>query len=79
MPRELWIRGAQRCGGVGSGPGRGEETRAHRKVLWVAAPHPRRPLSHTHRPRGALLDLATVRGLAAAAAAPQQQGLLLWL
>lgn len=45
------------------------KTGAHRRGLWVAAPHPVRPLSHTHPPRGALLGLATVRGLAAA---PQQ-------
>lgn len=66
------------CGdSAGSGPDCGEETRAHRREgLWVAAPHPVRPLSHTHPPRGALLDLTTVRGLAAA---PQQKGLLLRL
>lgn len=79
VPRGLWVRGAERCGGAGKRPGRGEKTGAHRRELWVAAPHPMRPLSHTHPPRGALLGLATVRGLAAAAAAPQQQGLLLWL
>lgn len=81
MTRELWIRGAKRCygSGAGRGPGRGEGTEAHRRGLWVAAPRPVRPLSHTHPPRGALLGLATVRGLAAAAADPQQQTLLLWL
>lgn len=79
VPRGLWVRGAERCGGAGKRPGRGEKTGAHRRELWVAAPHPMRPLSHTHPPRGALLGLATVRGLAAAAAAPQQQRLLLWL
>lgn len=60
-------------------PGCGEGTRTHRRALWVVAPHPVRPLSHTHPPRGALLGLATVRGLAVAAAAPQQWGLLFWL
>lgn len=81
MTRELWIRGAKRCygSGAGRGPSRGEGTEAHRRGLWVAAPRPVRPLSHTHPPRGALLGLATVRGLAAAAADPQQQTLLLWL
>lgn len=79
MPRGLWVRGAERCGGAGRRPGRGEKTGAHRRGLWVAAPHPVRLLGHTHPPRGALLGLATVRGLAAAAAAPQQQGLLLSL
>lgn len=81
MPRGLGVRDAERrCGGgAGRGPGREEGTGAHRGGLWVAAPHPVRPLSHTHPPRGALLGLATVRGLAAAAAAPQQQGLVLWL
>lgn len=76
MPRRLLVRSAERCGGAGSGPNRRKETGAHRSGLWVAAPHPVRPLSHTHPPRGALLDLATVRGLAAA---PRKQGLLLWL
>ena len=81
MTRELWIRDAKRCcdGGAGKGPGRGERTGAHRKGLWVAAPHPVRPLSHTHPPRGALLGLATVRRLAAAPAAPQQRILRLSL
>ena len=81
MPRGVWVRGAERScgGGAGRGPGRGEKARAHRRGLWVAAPHPVRPLGLTHPPRGALLGLETVRGLAAAAAAPQQQGLPLWL
>ena len=89
MTRELWIRDAKRCcdGGAGkgagrgerTGAGRGERTGAHRRGLWVAAPHPVRPLSHTHPPRGALLGLATVRRLAAAPPAPQQRILRLSL
>lgn len=62
-------KGCRKVRWRGRRPGRGERTQTHRRDFWVAAPHPVRPLSHTHPPRGALLDLATVRGLAAA---PQQ-------
>lgn len=42
-------KGAERCGGAGRGPGRGEKTGARRRGLWVAAPHPVRPVTLTRR------------------------------